>query len=496
VLSGVKYRSFTALCATSAARSCSIDRARISGYAETAVKASSNLDWATMVAELEAFREAYGHLRVDEQRRRYPTLADWWAGVRGRLQTLTYDQILSLDNLAFFDRLDQRWLDRYAQLQHFEGTTGHCNVSRHWPGNPTLSRWVYTQRRTAAQNAIAPWRRKLLSDLGFCFELVRKGILANCDEMISRLTRYRECFGYCAVSSTWREDKRLSNWVIQLRSTKKSLPPEIINSLDALGFDWDPLNSKWEKRFRELEAFKAHYGHCRVSRRGVLRNWVGNLRHIKETLSPERICRLNALGFDWAPIDTVWRTRYEDLMEFRRRFGHTNVPATWAENPALGHWVYTLRSRKETQSPEQIAMLEKAGFDWRPHERVWMQYYEELKAFRQRNGHCNVPVEKSALGKWVHKQRMKADKMPPHRKKLLNEIGFSWGKNLRDVWMRNFEELKSFQIKYVRSPALKESPLGAWVSNQRTARRKGNMPSEREKLLDEIGFVWRVYPCR
>jgi hypothetical protein len=325
------------------------------------VKTKRDLYWVTMMGELEAFRAAYGHLRVEEQRKRYPVLAGWWLRTRGQLQMLSYDQILSLDSLGFFEHLDQRWLDRYARLKDFKEAKGHCRVLSLWREHPPLGHWVRNQRGKAG--TMIPWRLKLLTDL----------------------------------------------------------------------------------------------------------------------------------GFDWAPVETTWLTRYEDLMAFKRRFGHTYVPAPWAENRELATWVVQQRSRKERLSPKQIAMLDKVGFDWEPCETVWTQHYEELKAFRRKHGHCNPEVSKSELGKWVHKQRCKANRMPLHRKKLLDELGFSWGGKVRDAWMRQYEQLNAYHLKYGRFPASRMSPLGHWVSNQRTMHTTGRMLPERKRLLEEIGFAWRVY---
>ena len=35
-----------------------------------------------------------------------------------------------------------------------------------------------------------------------------------------------------------------------------------------------------------------------------------------------------------------------------------------------------------------------------------------------------------------------------------------------------------------------EKNLGTWVYTQRTAKKKGKLPKDRQNKLDEIGFVW------
>ena len=214
------------------------------------MKTNRNPDWARLLRELALFQRAYGHIRVEEQGWRYPELARWLQGIRGRLERLTYDQIHDLDTLGFFGYLDEKWLDHYARLIRYKERMGHCRVPIRRPENRLLGNWVERQRRKAAK--LAPWRRKLLTDLEFCFRVEHKDFSWGWDEVIKRLSRFRERFGNCNVPSRWPEDKLLVNWVKRLRSIKKSLDPEKIEQLDRLGFDWNRLQSKWEKRFQEL----------------------------------------------------------------------------------------------------------------------------------------------------------------------------------------------------------------------------------------------------
>jgi hypothetical protein len=137
-------------------------------------------------------------------------------------------------------------------------------------------------------------------------------------------------------------------------------------------------------------------------------------------------------------------------------------------------------------------MLDKVAFDWDPKETAWMRYYEDLKAFRRKNGRCD-PVFRTPLGRWVINQRGKANTMPPHRKKLLDQIGFGWNTKRHDTWMRCYKDLTAYHLKHGRSPVPRESALGVWVAAQRQLHRNRRMLPERKKLLDKIGFVWRVY---
>jgi len=56
---------------------------------------------------------------------------------------------------------------------------------------------------------------------------------------------------------------------------------------------------------------------------------------------------------------------------------------------------------------DRIRKLESLGFVWSVRD-DWQKHYEELKAFKEEEGHCNVParyVQNRRLGIWVSAQR-------------------------------------------------------------------------------------------
>jgi len=92
-------------------------------------------------------------------------------------------------------------------------------------------------------------------------------------------------------------------------------------------------------------------------------------------------------------------------------------------------------------SQDRIRKLEEVAFDWNPgkggaaqkdkYEDIWNDMFEELKAFKGKNGHCSVPQKYNPnpkLGHWVSRQRQdyKKDKMSLDRIDKLEEIGFIW----------------------------------------------------------------------
>ena len=147
-------------------------------------------------------------------------------------------------------------------------------------------------------------------------------------------------------------------------------------------------------------------------------------------------------------VGISWYSNYLDLIEFKKRFGHCNVPQTYLEKKKLGIWVKNQRTdytqmckgNKHFLTKARIDLLEKLGFDWSPgrrsHDR-WMQQYELLLEFKKRNGHCNVSRISKAnkkLGAWImtqrrfHKQMLEGRRnyLTIERIELLEKIGFEW----------------------------------------------------------------------
>ena len=91
----------------------------------------------------------------------------------------------------------------------------------------------------------------------------------------------------------------------------------------------------WDQRLAELVAYKQRVGDCLVPHHSAteprLGEWVYHQRKYQREgrLSPERIARLEAIGFVWqcpAPSGLPWEQRLAQLVSYKERFGHCNVP--------------------------------------------------------------------------------------------------------------------------------------------------------------------------
>jgi len=176
-----------------------------------------------------------------------------------------------------------------------------------------------------------------------------------------------------------------------------------IKRLENAGFEWD-LRGKtgsrnFDKRFKDLMAFKAEFGHCNVSqskssdnKHHPLGKWCCNVRqsykNIKQggisrqcTLSKSDIKRLENAGFEWVLRKTGSRNfdeHFKDLMAFKAEFGHCNVSQSKSSDKKhhpLGKWCSTVRQSYKTikqgdipprcpLNKSDIKRLDNAGFEW------------------------------------------------------------------------------------------------------------------------------------
>eukprot|EP00980_Cylindrotheca_fusiformis_P025163 scaffold13207_cov143-Cylindrotheca_fusiformis.AAC.16 len=141
----------------------------------------------------------------------------------------------------------------------------------------------------------------------------------------------------------------------------------------------------------------------------------------------------------------IWSEKFEDLVEFRKYYGHCHVPHCYQRNAPLAQWVkrqryqYKLKvdGKRSTLSDERVRLLNKIGFIWNSHDAVWEERWNELLLYKRIHGDCVVPsnYEKNPqLAVWVKRQRRqykfysedKPTSMTKERIAKLEKLGFAW----------------------------------------------------------------------
>jgi hypothetical protein len=145
----------------------------------------------------------------------------------------------------------------------------------------------------------------------------------------------------------------------------------------------------------------------------------------------------------------VWQQKFQELCEYKDRFGTCHVPHNWQESPTLAKWVKRQRyqyklgqeGKHTTLTPERQEALEGLGFIWQCHDSAWEERFAELQEFHRVHGHCRVPTidgvayHNPQLTIWVQCQRRQcrlfrrgAERsfMTEERIRKLDSLGFVW----------------------------------------------------------------------
>jgi len=158
------------------------------------------------------------------------------------------------------------------------------------------------------------------------------------DQRCNQLLRFKEEFGHCNVPCKYADNTSLGYWCGNMRKAYKkkqkettttyNLTQDRVEQLEEIGFQWGTdHDNTFEKRRRELIAFKEEFGHCLVPCKYAdnpsLGYWCMNMRSAykkkqKEitttyNLTQGRIDRLEEIGFQWQ----VLRTGFSKIFEKR-----------------------------------------------------------------------------------------------------------------------------------------------------------------------------------
>jgi len=137
----------------------------------------------------------------------------------------------------------------------------------------------------------------------------------------------------------------------------------------------------WFKNFNDLQSFQLTNGHCLVpynSRENYrLALWVKRQRSDyklfkqgkTDAYHPDKIEKLDSIGFVWDLCDDKWVKSYQELRIFMKEYGNCSVPSSFKK---LCTWTRTQRAqykrycdgKQSHMTPERVMLLESIGFKW------------------------------------------------------------------------------------------------------------------------------------
>tara|TARA_B100000989_G_scaffold198039_1_gene149548 strand:+ start:89 stop:3943 length:3855 start_codon:yes stop_codon:yes gene_type:complete len=437
-------------------------------------------DWLDNYGKLKEFKNDYGHTTPNTK----TTALGQWCMIQRknyRKNILWKERVKLLNDINFdWEPNESEWQEKFQELKEFKQLNGHANPTEI---GSLLYRFAVSLRGDFRKGKLIEKRIKLLNDISFDWDPIETAW----QNQFKDLKEFKKENGYFPQDSI---NRRLSAWCRNQRkySEKGILPQEKINLLNSIDFDWDPLESEWQRNIMQLKEFKKEYGHANAPTKGhELTRFVINHRgaYKKGNLSQEKIDLLNSIGFDWDPVETDWFKHFEDLKKYKKENGHAN-PNT--KQTSLGQWCIKQRTafRKGKLSQEKIDLLNSITFKWDPNETDWQNKFIELKEFKKETGHV-FPSAKKPLGFWSLRQRsnFKKGKLSKDKIELLESLGFDWDPIDR-VWQVNYKELKkNNELNLPSNPILMN-----WCNAQRVRYKKGKLEEKRIELLEIIEFDW------
>ena len=459
--------------------------------------------WDKWFGILTKFHKREGHSRVTVNHIEGEAKLGIWSTIQRRLRpTLAPERVRMLDSLGFiWDLFEEQWEEAFAALQKFHKREGHCNVVQgHIEDGVGLGSWVSRQRKVKDLDAD---KIRKLNSLGFSWDRVSE----KREQAFVALQKFHKREGHCNVPQNHIEDGvKLGVWVSTRRSHKSKLSAEMVSKLDSLEFVWNAFDTAWEKNFSALHAFYEREGHSEIPE-GHRENgckiatWTIIQRMKRAELSPDKVRRLDSIGFCWDPASKQWEKGFLALKRFHDREKTYRIPSGHNENGVvLTTWTVNQRRLYSEGAllPSQITKLNSIGFPWDFHLEQWNQGFSALEAFFKREGHCNVPAKHKegdvTLGVWIRYQRDNIKKLSPNQAERLNSLDIKWHTvDKTKKWDSWVSALMKFQIREGSFDVPKghtEDGVDLYDLVKTIRRDSGKIGAINRALLDSRKFPW------
>ena len=260
---------------------------------------------------LASYKAEFGHCRVPKRTvYKGVKLGSWLQDQRTSFNKgdMPKERVDRLEKIGV--KLEQirnvEWEDKLNLLASYEAEFGHCRVPKRTVYKGVkLGSWLQDQRTIFNKGDMPKERVDRLEKIGVKLEQIRN---VEWEDKLNLLASYKAEFGHCRVPTrTVYKGVKLGSWLQNQRASfnKGDMPKDRADRLERIGFVWDEVEYNWEHYFAELADFKEKYGDLSVppdykTKSGrLLKRWMTRQGASMNSLKPDRIQRLDALGFVW-----------------------------------------------------------------------------------------------------------------------------------------------------------------------------------------------------
>ena len=198
-------------------------------------------------------------------------------------------------------------------------------------------------------------------------------------------------------------------------------------------------------------------------------------------------------------LEEQWLSMYLQLVDFKNKNGHANVPARYEVFKSLGYWVRRQRlvyhGGKIDPLREKLLLL--VGFNFRLSEfHDWDKMYDKLLDFKKQSGHVRVTqsCQHPQLHNWLIYQRKLywKGKLQYSRVQKLKASGVDMRNKTINMWDEKYAQLARFKKEHGHLHVCKHFNADKQLINfvKGIRRRKDRISKTRKEQLDKIGFIW------
>jgi len=351
-----------------------------------------------------------------------------------------------------------------------------------------------------------------------------KSASASFEEFVGRMQQYiADHAGDVLVPASYVTDDGfpLGSRVNTMRTFYAEDPPllsaERIERLNSIGFVWSALDAAFEAGLQHLSDYYNATTSFSMPKDFVndagfgLERWQSQQREKKAkgdpTLTPDRIARLETIGFVWDPDEAQWTEKFELTEKLANEKG--SVLKIKAEDEIDGFRPYRwIIAQRQLENKEQFAnrielLTTLPGWVWNTHEAAFEAGLAVMTRYQHAKKHANPSSGENFEGfpiySWANKRRTEKSKndpkLTPERIAALDQLGFVWSAD-EARWMKKFTATRAWMEKNNNTtpPASEKFDgcnIGEWAATQRGLKRNGTLAAKREALLDSlIGWDW------